>query len=168
MYVLDQKYRNQLGDLINTYGYDSPEVKTLFQLQGRIDSSNVARLQQIFDEVAHQFGAPAAGQSQKGPTSSTSVSISASVAAKYGLGVNGAAIRSLESGAGGFCMTTNGRPTDLPVKLVRHQFEEMAAARMPEERASQLSWCAIGKWAVDAIRSGEPGDGNTLLIIRPE
>ena len=114
------------------------------------------------------LGEPAAALPQIGPTSSTSVSISVSVAAKYGLRVNDAGIRALESGAGDFCMTTNGQPMDLPVHLVRRSVDGPAAGRMFNETAAQLHWCTAPGWVTKSIDRGDHGEEAGLLIVLPE
>jgi len=114
------------------------------------------------------LGQPAAALPQIGPTSSTSVGISLSVAPKYGLRANETGIRALEDGASGFCMTTNGQPIDLPVHLVRQTANESAAGRMFKETAAQLHWCAADGWAIESIDRGDHGEEAALLMVRPE
>ena len=114
------------------------------------------------------LGEPAAALPQIGPTSSTSVSISLSVSAKYGLRANDAGVRVVEGGAGGFCMTTNGRPMDLPVHLVRRTVDEPASGRMFKETTAQLHWCAAGGGATVSSDRGDHGEEAGLLIVLPE
>lgn len=114
------------------------------------------------------LSAPAAGQPQMGPTSSASISISLSVSARYELRANGVAIHGLEHGATSFCMTTNGRPMDLPVRLVRHAADGAMAGQLLNEEAVQLHRCAGKSWAIDPLRRGGSGETAPLMIVHPE
>ena len=114
------------------------------------------------------LSAPAAGQPQMGPTSSASVSISLSVSARYELRASDAANQNFEHGAIGFCMTTNGQPMDLPVRLVRHAAEGAMAGQLLNEEAAQLHWCAGESWAIDPLRRGGPGEAAPLMFVHPE
>jgi len=117
--------------------------------------------------ILFAVGEPASAFAQIGPTSSTSVEISLSVSAKYGLMANEAGITAIENGAADFCMTTNGKPMDLPVQLVRRTAEEAAAKQMFKEVAVQLDWCAAGR-LINSIHRGNHREGAALLIVRPE
>ena len=114
------------------------------------------------------LSAPAAGQPQMGPTSSASVSISLSVSARYELRASDAAIHNFENGDTGFCVTTNGQPMDLPVRLVRHAADGAMAGQLLNEEAVQLHWCAGESWAIDPLRRGGPGEAAPLMIVHPE
>lgn len=114
------------------------------------------------------LGEPAAAHPQVGPTSSTIVGISLSVAPKYGLRANEAGTRALEGGTAGFCMTTNGQPMNLPVQLVRDRPGEPVAGRTFKEAAAQLYWCTAGHRTIESIDRGDHGEEAALLIVRPE
>lgn len=114
------------------------------------------------------FAEPAWALPQIGPTSSISIGISLSVAPKYGLNAKQAAIGAMESGAAGFCMTTNAQPLGLPVHLIRQQAHAPAPGQMAKETAAQLDWCAVGVRTTESIDRGDRGEEAALLIVRPE
>lgn len=50
IYENDQKYRNQLNALQDSYGWDSPEVKAFWKIINENDSINVIKVGKILDE----------------------------------------------------------------------------------------------------------------------
>lgn len=49
--VEDQKYRSQMKNTFETYGWDSDEMRQLWSYQDKIDSSNLIRIIEIIKEV---------------------------------------------------------------------------------------------------------------------
>jgi hypothetical protein len=107
---------------------------------------------------------PAAARPEMGPSSSASIGISVSVAPNYGLKAERSGLHELSSASGGrFCIATNGRPSALPVALVR------SSSRQSSEASEELPWCQPGRDLTE--RNEERGAGSrnfTLLLIRPE
>jgi len=63
MRITDQKYRNLMNDTIKKYGWDSPQMKALWDLQNPIDEANTARISEIMDEMGYP-GKSVVGNSQ--------------------------------------------------------------------------------------------------------
>jgi hypothetical protein len=114
---------------------------------------------------------PAMARSEMGQTSSATIGISLSIAPKFGLGIPRLQTPILEhaaAGPGALCMATNGRPTLLPILLVRSPAGKAMAGNAEKESAQPLGWCASGS-DIDAPRAGGEWKGlSRLLIVRPE
>ncbi|MDH5380458.1 MAG: hypothetical protein OEW75_06390 [Cyclobacteriaceae bacterium] len=51
MYILDQYYRAQIDTLVKLYGWNSPEMNNMWEMQLPIDTSNYLRVQEIIDDL---------------------------------------------------------------------------------------------------------------------
>jgi len=49
--VVDQKYRAEMQDVQQEYGWNSPEMSELWKMQNEIDQSNLKRILEIIDQV---------------------------------------------------------------------------------------------------------------------
>ena len=49
--VVDQKYRAEMQDVQQEYGWNSPEMSELWKKQNEIDQSNLKRVREIIDQV---------------------------------------------------------------------------------------------------------------------
>jgi hypothetical protein len=115
-------------------------------------------------------GAAHAGP-ETGSSSSASVDISLSVAARYGLQASGAGSQGSslrEAGPSQFCIATNGQSTPLPVMLVWPSAGQGPQGdRRQEETAVQLSWCQMSSNPQPMNGPGGPMAFGPF-IIRPE
>ena len=117
------------------------------------------------------MGTPLAARPQIGPTSSTSLEISLSVAPRYTLESISAGLGPKQSGAAGsgaLCISTNGPQTALPVMLVHPATSVPGSREHAAERIARLAWCRPDGDRAQA-EAGEVGSsGQGPLIIRPE
>lgn len=113
--------------------------------------------------LALALATPTVARGEIGPTSSAKLSISVSVAPKYGLRTTGVRAQAYSMARPErFCVATNGSRTALPILLVR--------SRLSRESVEELRWCAPNSpvAAVQGDERGTDGAASTLLIIRPE
>ncbi len=53
MRVEDQKYRSEMRGVSEKYGWDSPQMDSLWKLQGPIDDKNTKRICELMDEIGY-------------------------------------------------------------------------------------------------------------------
>ena len=51
IFELDQKYRRMMGDTSAKYGWNSPQMDNLWEIQNKLDSANLERVLQIMDKI---------------------------------------------------------------------------------------------------------------------
>ena len=144
----------------------------LFTLRGKprtVARGEPSRLKAIGAAFLLASAEPAAARPQIGPTSSTSIRISLSVAPQYRLATDDPSLRTLGlAGEGGrSCLATNGQPTVLPVLLVRMNAAQTGSAPT-NEPAERITWCESDNEArPTAGRAVDRGQSGPLMI-RPE
>lgn len=110
---------------------------------------------------------PATARQETGQTASASISISISVAPRFGLRAKPSSIQPLEDGAAdgpGFCIATNGQYPALPVHLVRAKIEGKGFQAHQDEL---LPRCGASSDRPKGSRPAKPL-ATGLILISPE